>query len=46
MDAKFGSEIMVANSGVKFSDIIGMQEMKKILYEIIIVQSIFPNFSL
>ena len=44
MDAKVESEIMVANPGVKFSDIIGMQEMKKILYEIIIVPSIRPDF--
>ena len=31
MDDKVESEIMVANPVVKFLDIIGMQEMKKIL---------------
>ena len=44
MDAKIESEIIDSNPGVKFSDIIGMQEMKKILYEIIIVPSIRPDF--
>ena len=44
MDAKIESEIMSTNPGVKFSDIIGMQEMKKILYEIIIVPTIRPDF--
>ena len=37
MDAKIESEIMQTNPGVKFSDIIGMEEMKKILYEVIVV---------
>ena len=31
MDAKIESEIMQTNPGVKFSDIIGMQEMEKIM---------------
>ena len=44
MDAKIESEIMQSNPGVKFSDIVGMQEMKKILYEIIIVPTIRPDF--
>ena len=44
IDAKVETEIMIANPGVKFSDIIGMQEMKKILYEIIIVPAIRPDF--
>jgi SpoVK/Ycf46/Vps4 family AAA+-type ATPase len=44
MDAKIANEIMQTNPGVKFSDIIGMQEMKKILYEIIIVPAIRPDF--
>ena len=44
MDAKVESEIMITNPGIKFSDIIGMQEMKKTLYEIIIVPSIRPDF--
>ena len=44
MDAKVESEIMMTNPGVKFSDIIGMEEMKKTLYEIIIVPSIRPDF--
>ena len=43
MDAKIESEIMQTNPGVKFSDIIGMQEMKKILYEIIVVPTIRPD---
>ena len=43
MDEKIATEIMQTNPGVKFSDIIGMQEMKKILYEIIIVPQIRPD---
>ena len=43
MDAKIESEIMQSNPGVKFSDIIGMEEMKKILYEVIVVPSIRPD---
>ena len=43
MDAKIESEIMQTNPGVKFSDIIGMEEMKKILYEVIVVPSIRPD---
>ena len=43
MDEKIESEIMVKNPGVKFSDIIGMKEMKNILYEIIVVPTIRPD---
>ena len=43
MDEKIATEIMQTNPGVKFSDIIGMNEMKKILYEIIIVPQIRPD---
>ena len=43
MEEKIATEIMQTNPGVKFSDIIGMQEMKKILYEIIIVPQIRPD---
>ena len=43
MDEKIASEIMSSNPGVKFSDIIGMEEMKKILYEIIVVPTIRPD---
>ena len=43
MDEKIATEIMQTNPGVKFSDIIGMKEMKKILYEIIIVPQIRPD---
>ena len=43
MDEKIESEIMVANPGVKFDDIIGMKEMKRILYEIIVVPTIRPD---
>ena len=44
MDQKVESEIMVKNPNVKFSDIIGMNEMKQTLYEIIIVPQIRPDF--
>ena len=40
MDDKIESEIMVKNPGVRFNDIIGMKEMKQILYEIIVVPTI------
>ena len=43
MDEKIESEIMDKNPGVKFDDIIGMKEMKRILYEIIIVPTIRPD---
>ena len=43
MDQKIESEIMVKNPKVKFSDIIGMQDMKQILYEIIVVPTIRPD---
>ena len=44
MDQKVESEIMVKNPNVKFSDIIGMNDMKQTLYEIIIVPQIRPDF--
>ena len=44
MDKKIESEIMVKNPNVKFSDIIGMNDMKQTLYEIIIVPQIRPDF--
>jgi len=43
MDEKVMSEIMSKNPGVKFSDIIGMKEMKQTLYEIIVVPTIRPD---
>ena len=43
MDQKIESEIMVKNPKVKFTDIIGMQEMKQTLYEIIVVPTIRPD---
>ena len=43
MDKKIESEIMVKNPKVKFSDIIGMQDMKQTLYEIIVVPTIRPD---
>ena len=43
IDQKIESEIMVKNPKVKFSDIIGMQEMKQTLYEIIVVPTIRPD---
>ena len=43
MDQKIESEIMVKNPKVKFNDIIGMQEMKQTLYEIIVVPTIRPD---
>ena len=44
MDKKVESEIMIKNPNVKFSDIIGMNDMKQTLYEIIIVPQIRPDF--
>ena len=44
MDAKIMSEIMSTNPNVKFSDIIGMDNLKQILYEIIIMPNIRPEF--
>ena len=43
MDQKIEAEIMVKNPKIKFSDIIGMQEMKQTLYEIIVVPTIRPD---
>ena len=43
MDEKVESEIMSKNPGVKFSDIIGMKDMKQTLYEIIVVPQIRPD---
>ena len=43
MDQKILSEIMQKNPGVKFSDIIGMKDMKQTLYEIIIIPTIRPD---
>ena len=43
MDQKIESEIMVKNPKVKFTDIIGMQEMKQTLYEVIVVPTIRPD---
>ena len=43
MDQKIESEIMSKNPGVKFSDIIGMKDMKQTLYEIIVVPQIRPD---
>ena len=43
MDEKIMSEIMSKTPGVKFSDIIGMKEMKQTLYEIIVVPQIRPD---
>ena len=44
MDKKVESEIMIKNPNVKFSEIIGMNDMKQTLYEIIIVPQIRPDF--
>ena len=43
MDEKIESEIMIKNPGIRFDDIVGMKEMKKILYEIIVVPTIRPD---
>ena len=43
MDEKILSEIMTKNPGVQFSDIIGMNDMKQTLYEIIVVPTIRPD---
>ena len=43
MEAKISSEIMITNPGVKFSDIVGMKDLKQIVYEIIIIQTIRPD---
>ena len=43
MDEKIESEIMSKTPGIKFSDIIGMKEMKQTLYEIIVVPQIRPD---
>ena len=43
MDAKISSEIMITNPGVKFSDIVGMKDLKQIVYEIIIIPTIRPD---
>ena len=43
MEKKIEAEIMVKNPKIKFNDIIGMQEMKQTLYEIIVVPTIRPD---
>ena len=43
MDEKVESEIMSKNPGVKFSDIIGMNDMKQTLHEIIVLPQIRPD---
>jgi spastin len=43
MDNKILSEITVSNPGVKFSDIIGMKELKQMINEIIIIPTIRPD---
>ena len=43
MDAKIESEIMSSNPGVKFSDIVGMKDLKQIIYEIIIMPAVRPD---
>ena len=43
MEKKIEAEIMVKNPKIKFNDIIGMQAMKKTLYEIIVVPTMRPN---
>lgn len=43
MDAKIESEIMSSNPGVKFSDIVGMKDLKQIIYEIIIMPNVRPD---
>ena len=43
MDNKIASEIMVTNPGVKFSDIVGMKDLKQMVYEIIIIPTIRPD---
>ena len=43
MEAKISSEIMITNPGVKFSDIVGMKDLKQIVYEIIIIPIIRPD---
>ena len=43
MLSKIESEIMSSNPGVKFSDIVGMKELKQIIYEIIIMPTVRPD---
>ena len=43
IDEKISSEIMIKNPGVQFNDIIGMQELKKTLHEIIVIPTIRPD---
>ncbi len=43
MDSKITSEIMSSSPGVKFSDIIGMKDLKQMINEIIIIPSIRPD---
>ena len=43
MDSKISSEIMSSNPGVKFSDIVGMQDLKQMVNEIIIIPTIRPD---
>ena len=43
MDIKISSEIMSSSPGVKFSDIIGMEDLKQMVNEIIIIPTIRPD---
>ena len=43
MDSKITSEIMSSSPGVKFSDIVGMKDLKQMINEIIIIPSIRPD---
>ena len=43
-DQKIESEIISKNHGIKFSDIIGMKDIKQALYENIVVPIIRPDF--
>ena len=43
MQWKIEAEIMIKNQKINFNDIIGMQERKKNLYEIIMVPTIRPD---
>lgn len=43
MEAKIENEIMLSKPNVKFSDIIGMNNLKQIIYEIIIMPNVRPD---
>ena len=43
MDSKITSEIMSSSPGVKFSDIVGMSDLKQMINEIIIIPAIRPD---